>query len=62
MTQFLKEKLNYFDQSIVEEIFNMIDSDTIVTLDQFTMTLVETRNRLKKRLTETNKKIEDHKH
>ena len=48
---------------VVEEIFNMIDSnnDGRVTLDEFTRKYADTRQRLQERLNETYKKIVDHK-
>ncbi len=56
-------KKGHFDPLVVEEIFNMIDSnnDGRVTLDEFTRKYVETRQRLQERLNETYKKIVDHK-
>jgi len=59
----MQSKKGHFDPLVVEEIFNMIDSnhDGRVTLDEFTRKYVETRQRLQERLNETYKKIVDHK-
>jgi Ca2+-binding EF-hand superfamily protein len=76
MTQYLQFKVNErakienihpskidFNPGVVEDIFSMIDSnnDGRVTLDEFTKKYVEIRSRLRERLTETYKRIVDHK-
>ena len=52
-----------FDASLCQEIFDMIDADNDgkVTLDEFVIKYIDTREKLTERLNEACKKIIDHK-